>query len=535
MSQTPDVGAIVPSRTAVSLVVSSGPATVIVPQLIGLTQSSATAALTSAGLVVGAITNATSNTVPAGSVIDQTPAANTSVAPGTSVALVISSGPLPVTIPNVVNLTQQDATAALIAKGLSVGTIATAASDTVASGCVISQTPSAGTIVPSGSSVALTISSGPSSTAWKDQDVGTVGVSGSSSFASGTYTVKGAGADIWGTADAFHYAYQPLDGNGVIVARVASVQNISSWVKAGVMIRRDTSAGSPHAMMMVTPGKGNNFQRRPVAGGTSLSTAGAAVTAPYWVKLVRVGDTITAYQSSDGIVWSKVGAETIAMPAAVFVGLAVSSHTTTALATATFDHVTIRPPDATELPPGALPSPWQTVDVGAVGVTGKATFDGVSYSVSGAGADIWGTADAFRYVYQPLTGDGQITARVMSVQNTNAWVKAGVMVRSDLTPGSPQAMMMVTPGKGNNFQRRLVQGGASTSTAGAMVTAPYWVRLTRSGNTIVAAQSVDGVAWTTVGSATINMPGTVLVGLAVSSHTTSALAAATFDQVSIGP
>ena len=119
--------------------------------------------------------------------------------------------------------------------------------------------------------------------------------------------------------------------------------------------------------------------------------------------------------------------------------------------------------------------------------------------MSGAGEDIWGTADAFRYVYQPLTGDGEIVARVVSVQNTNAWVKAGVMLRADLTPGAAQAMMMVTPGKGNNFQRRLVAGGVSTSTAGAVVTAPYWVKLTRSGSSITAAQSADGVVWTTVG------------------------------------
>jgi hypothetical protein len=104
---------------------------------------------------------------------------------------------------------------------------------------------------------------------------------------------------------------------------------------------------------------------------------------------------------------------------------------------------------------------------GAVGLTGSATFyPGTNTSVvARAGADIWGTADAFRFVYQPLAGDGQIVARVASVQNTNAWVKAGVTIRADLTPGSPQAMMMVTPGKNNNFQRRPAARRVSTSTA----------------------------------------------------------------------
>jgi regulation of enolase protein 1 (concanavalin A-like superfamily) len=215
----------------------------------------------------------------------------------------------------------------------------------------------------------------------------------------------------------------------------------------------------------------------------------------------------------------------------VLIGLAISSHSTTTLATATFDNVSIGPVAG----PGPLPSPWTTQDVGSVGRAGAATFDSTSsaFSVSGAGADIWGTADAFRYVYQPLVGDSQIVARVVSVQNTNAWVKAGVMVRADLTPGSAQATMMVTPGKGNNFQRRQTTGGSSVGTAGLLVTAPYWVKLTRAGATVTAYQSADGVSWSLVGTDTINLPSSALVGLVVSSHSTSTLATATFDSVSV--
>jgi regulation of enolase protein 1 (concanavalin A-like superfamily) len=155
--------------------------------------------------------------------------------------------------------------------------------------------------------------------------------------------------------------------------------------------------------------------------------------------------------------------------------------------------------------------------------------------MAGAGADIWGTADAFRYVYQPLSGDGEVVARVTSVQNVAAWVKAGVMIRAELTPGSAHAMMMVTPGKGNAFQRRTAGGGTSNSTPGSFVTAPYWVKLTRFGDAITAYESPDGLAWRTVGTATIPMPGVVFVGLALSSHSATTLAEATFDRVSITP
>jgi regulation of enolase protein 1 (concanavalin A-like superfamily) len=291
--------------------------------------------------------------------------------------------------------------------------------------------------------------------------------------------------------------------------------------------------------MMVTPGKGNNFQRRAVAGGVSTSSAGSKVTAPYWVRLRRIGDALTAFESPDGVAWTTVGTATVAMPANVLIGLAVSSHLATQAATATFDRVAIIasavPPPAPEPAPPGVPSPWRTEDVGATGLAGSASFAAATstWSMAGAGADIWGTADAFRYVYHPLSGDGEIVARVASVQNVAAWVKAGVMIRAELTAGSAHAMMMVTPGKGNAFQRRTVGAGTSSSTPGSFVTAPYWVKLARLGDTITASESADGVTWRTVGSATIPMPGVVFVGLALSSHSATALAAATFDRVSV--
>ena len=78
-----------------------------------------------------------------------------------------------------------------------------------------------------------------------------------------------------------------------------------------------------------------------------------------------------------------------------------------------------------------------------------------AFTVSGSGADIWGTADAFQFVYQPLTGDGQIVARVTTVPNTDPWAKAGVMIREDLTAGARNAAVLVTPSNGVAFQRRV--------------------------------------------------------------------------------
>ncbi len=130
-----------------------------------------------------------------------------------------------------------------------------------------------------------------------------------------------------------------MTGDGVIIARVASVSNTSSWAKAGVMIRETLDASSRQALMLVSYSKGLAFQRRAATGGTSVSTAGALVAAPYWVKLERIGNTFNAYASADGATWTLVGTDSIPMAPTVYVGLAVSSHVAGTLATATFDGV----------------------------------------------------------------------------------------------------------------------------------------------------------------------------------------------------
>ena len=89
---------------------------------------------------------------------------------------------------------------------------------------------------------------------WVNQDIGAVGRSGSATFSSGTFTVSGSGADIWGSTDEFHFVHQPLGSRTEIVARVVSLQNTHQDAKAGVMIREDLGAGSRHVVLAVLPG-----------------------------------------------------------------------------------------------------------------------------------------------------------------------------------------------------------------------------------------------------------------------------------------
>ena len=127
---------------------------------------------------------------------------------------------------------------------------------------------------------------------WQTQDIGAVGVAGSSLYSNGVFTVSGAGGDIQGTADAFRFDYMTVTGDCTIIARVASVQNIDAWSKAGVMIRAEPGANAANAFIAVTPGNGVTWQSRSTTGGGTSWNQTGGLSAPYWVKLVRSGNTI---------------------------------------------------------------------------------------------------------------------------------------------------------------------------------------------------------------------------------------------------
>jgi hypothetical protein len=183
----------------------------------------------------------------------------------------------------------------------------------------------------------------------------------------------------------------------------------------------------------------------------------------------------------------------------------------------------------------AVASAWNGQGVGSTGVAGSWSQSNGVITVTGSGADVWGMADAFQFVAQPLTGDGSIVAHVLSVQDTDPWAKAGVMVREGTAADARHAFCFVTPGNGAAFQRRPITAGPTSHTCGSRRGAPRWVRLVRSGAAISGYESADGVTWTLVGSATIGMTNPVQVGLAVTSHDDAATCAAVFDQVLITP
>jgi regulation of enolase protein 1 (concanavalin A-like superfamily) len=451
---------------------------------------------------------------------------------------------------------------------------------------------------------------------WTDTDIGAAGTAGDAGFANGTFTIQASGAQIYGTADAMHFAYQPLSGDGSIVARVVSVQGAVGYATAGVMIRETLDAGSRNAKTADWPVyNGIYFDlRSSPGGGTSEPGLVSGVRPPYWVKLVRSGNSFSSYAGLDGVNWVQIGsAQTITMAANVYIGLAANSGSASGLATATFDNVSINSAAApapsistvsattgstgssltisgsnfgatqgstvllhgtsltinywsntsinATIPTGAasgtlavivapsmnasnpvsftvtaqpLPSGWLDQDVGVLGVIGSAGWNNGSFTLNAAGQQIYGSADAMHFVYQPLSGDGTIVARVVSFPGEVGYATAGVMIRETLDAGSRNAKTADWPYYSSiYFDLRSNPAGSTSEPGHVSASLPCWVKLVRSGNSFSSYASSDGNSWVQIGSTqTISMAANVYIGLAANSGSASQ-ATATFDNVTV--
>ncbi|MGC8737762.1 MAG: PASTA domain-containing protein, partial [Candidatus Hydrogenedens sp.] len=161
VDQDPPAGTTVEINTPAALWVSSGPCPVPVPNVMGKTQTEAEDDITLAGLILGNVSEQCNDEVEQGKVINQNPQPEELVPPGSRVDIVLSSGPCPITVPNIVWQFQQDAETIIANAGLAVGIVTEQCDDTIPDGRVISQNPYAGTQVPPGTAINFTVSTGP--------------------------------------------------------------------------------------------------------------------------------------------------------------------------------------------------------------------------------------------------------------------------------------------------------------------------------------------------------------------------------------
>ena len=384
-----------------------------------------------------------------------------------------------------------------------------------------------------------------------NEDVGTVGTTGTATYTNGTYTISGAGADIWGTTDAFHFV--GLTFQNQIVARVTSVGNTDPFAKAGIDMRlgRSTEPSDSHVILDVRPTGDIEFMVRPRHGAETVYVAGTVHQLPVWLQLAVSGTTISGYVSSDGLNWTLVGTaqpDFAGMNAGdgwITDGLVVTSHDPSVLNTSTFDNVAFMR-DVND-----LPDPWLNGDVGDTGAAGSTSWAAGTFTLKGSGADIWGTADAFQFLFQEFGGCCNVTdeyplehvevsARVTSVQNTDPFAKAGVMLRSGtgrsapFAPGGADVILDVRPTGDVEFMTRSSAGAETTYVSGTTATVPVWLKLGRVDDLVTGYVSSDGDHWTAVGSTRTGVSiDEEQVGIVVTSHVRGTLNTATFDHVEL--
>jgi hypothetical protein len=191
------------------------------------------------------------------------------------------------------------------------------------------------------------------------------------------------------------------------------------------------------------------------------------------------------------------------------------------------DTVPIRP-----LPP----APFRTTDIGNTGRPGFVALAGSnSFTLNGAG----GGLDAMFFVYQPLAGDGQVSARLLSLQNF--WNnRAGLVIRESLDPSSKAVLLLARPSGSSGTVNEGAELKVKTSVTTPQVKVasldqrqPNWLRLVRSGHSFTAYLSPDGLTWMQVGATTLAMNSDAYIGIAVQSAQRGVWATAQFDNVSV--
>lgn len=180
-----------------------------------------------------------------------------------------------------------------------------------------------------------------------------------------------------------------------------------------------------------------------------------------------------------------------------------------------------------------LPVGWSNDDVGWPMKSGSAKYIDSKFKVDGGGFDIYWTNDGYHYAYTTLAGDGEIIAKVESLENTNKWAKAGLMMRESSWSGSKNAMALITPQQGTAFQYRKWTSWFTKGLPLQSGQPTHWLRLVRAGRVFTGYQSIDGESWNELGQYEISMDSQIQVGLAVTSHNNFTTAEAMFSRVQV--
>lgn len=183
---------------------------------------------------------------------------------------------------------------------------------------------------------------------------------------------------------------------------------------------------------------------------------------------------------------------------------------------------------------GSLPVPWTSEDVGSVREPGGSEFKGGSFFVRGMGTNVLADGDSFHFVCKRVTGQSELVAHVLHVQNTDPWAQAGVMFRESLAADAKHVFLAVTASRGGVLTSRDRKGGDTTVQLDGRMARGYWLKLKRDTEKVLALASPDGRRWRVVDRLLWPMEDELYAGMAVVSAREGVRGESIFDQVEEG-
>jgi len=338
------------------------------------------------------------------------------------------------------------------------------------------------------------------------------------------------GGSIWGGADDFHYVYREINQDVQVTVRVDSLVADEDRGRAGLMLRDSLEGDSIHAFVSVSKAKGLALERRNKEGSGTRRSAKGGIEAPIWLRLVKETNIVSAYYSIDGKNWDLLSEDRVDFSGSTYIGLATVAEDPSAFTEATFSNYGV-----VELDVDDNADTYLSADIGYVGEMGVSVYDDASDSflIEASGSDIGGYRDSFHYVYRQASGDFEVMTKVASLDATQAWSKAGLMVRENLAANSEYYANLLTRDFGTALMCRLDAGVESCLSSVGQAEAPSWVKLVRRGNLFTSYASSNGVDWVFLGEKEMEFSDSVFVGLAVTSRDNDALALVQFDQMQV--
>lgn len=184
-----------------------------------------------------------------------------------------------------------------------------------------------------------------------------------------------------------------------------------------------------------------------------------------------------------------------------------------------------------------LPSPWRNIALGdtAVSLSSDAKYENSTFIIDAGDGDFWGNACRGHFVYQPCSGNSQITAKINDYAHAQSFSMAGVMIRESIEDTSKFAASLMISTPGPVMRERVLTNGAVNQKPflNTAEKAPYWVRLKRVGNLFTASTSANGADWVKTREVTVNMNNNAYIGMIATTHTENAIGNYSFSEVEV--